>query len=359
MVLRTSIGGRRARVELSNVFGTKPLTIGAAHIALAGKESAILPDSDHPLTFGGKPSFTIPAGAQAISDVVDFTVPEMANLAISLYLPGETGMPTTHSTALHTTYISDKGDLTSAVSMQDAKTSRSWYWISGVDVVAPPETGLIVAFGDSITDGTTSTVDADRSWPAILAERFLSNPRIPRFAVVNEGISGNRLLHDVAGANALARFDRDVLSQPGVKWITVLEGINDIGRATQKNAQAADAVTAAEIIGALRQIIERAHIRGIRVLGCTLTPFEGAFYYSDAGEAMRQQVNDWIRTGGAFDAFIDFDALMRDPNNPQQIRPEFNIRDHLHPNDAGYKAMAQAFDLAIFSLNRPILSAGR
>jgi lysophospholipase L1-like esterase len=331
MIVRTSIGGRRLRLELSNAFGTKPLMIGAAHVALREKDSAIVTGSDRALAFSGKPSFTIPPGALALSDAVDLDVQQLSDLVISLYLPADTGLPTTHSTGLHTTYISP-GDLTSATALNDAKTSRAWYFISGVDVVAPPPTGVV----------------ADRSWPSLFAKRVLSNSGTTNLAVVNEGISGNRVLRDQAGINALARLDRDVFSQPGVKWMTVMEGINDIGRGTQKGAQASDAVTADEVIAGLRQIVERAHLHGIKVLGATLTPYEGAAYYSETGETMREAVNSWIRTGGAFDAVVDFDAVVRDPANPKQIRSDFNIRDHLHPNDAGYQAMADAIDLAIF-----------
>ena len=220
MVVRTSIGGRRARVQLSNAFGTSPLKVGAAHVALRDKESAIVGTSDRPLTFSGKASFTIPPGAEIISDPVDLDVPKLGDLVISVYVPGVAAMPTTHATGLHTTYISSPGDFTGAASITDAaRTAQAWYWISSVDVLAPPETSLIVAYGDSITDGATSTPDTDSSWPSQLSQRLLANKATANVAIVNQGISGNRVLSDGAGVSALARFDRDVLAQPGVKWV--------------------------------------------------------------------------------------------------------------------------------------------
>lgn len=347
MVVHTSIGGRHARVQLSNAFGTTPLKIGAAHVALRDKESAIVPASDHALTFSGKATFTIPPGAEIISDPLDLDVPKLGDLVISVYVPGEVLAPTTHGTGLHTTYISKTGDFTAAPSIADATTSQAWYLISSVDVIAPADTRLIVAYGDSITDGATSTPDTDSSWPSQLAERLLGNKATANVAIVNQGISGNRVLSDGAGVSALARFDRDVLAQPGVQWLIVMEGINDIGLRAKLTGDAA--VTADDLIAAHKQMIERAHMRGIKVIGATLTPFAGATYYSDEGEAIRTALNDWIRTGKAYDAVIDFDAATRDPENPKQIRPAYNIRDHLHPNDAGYKAMADAFDLSMFT----------
>lgn len=346
MVVRTSIGGRRARVQLSNSYGTTPLKIGAAHIALPDKESAIVPASDKALTFSGKPSFTIPPGADIISDPVDLDVPKLGNLTISVYIPGEVAAPTSHLTGLHTTYISKAGDFTGAPSIADATKTTAWYLISGVEVMAPANSGVIVAFGDSITDGATSTPDTDSSWPSQLAQRLLANKATANVAIVNEGISGNRVLSDGPGVSALARFDRDVLAQPGIRWVVFMEGINDVGLYARAPK---DPLTADELIAAHRQIIERAHMRGIKVIGATLTPFAGAAYYSEEGEAIRVALNDFIRNGKAYDAVFDFDAAVRDPQNPKQILPAFNIRDHLHPNDAGYKAMAEAVDLSIFT----------
>ena len=349
MIVHTSIGGRRARLQLSNAFGSSPLQIGAAHLALRelrDKESAIVPASDRPLTFSGKSSFTIPLGAEIVSDPVDLDIPALGDLVISVYLPGEVTLPTSHLIGLHTTYISKAGDLTDAPSIANATKTQSWTWISSVDVLAPAGSGLIVALGDSITDGYTSTLDADNSWPSQLARRLLTNKATAGVAIVNQGISANRVLSDGAGVSALARFDRDVLAQPGVRWLILLEGINDIGFGA---AFGAEAVTADDLIGAYKQIIERAHMHGIKVIGATLTPFRGAAYYSDEGEAIRVALNQFIRAGNAFDTVIDFDAAARDPQNPKQILAAYNISDHLHPNDAGYKAMADAVDLSIFT----------
>jgi lysophospholipase L1-like esterase len=347
MIVRPSVGGRRAVVHLSNVFGTGPLRVGSVHIALREKESAIAAGSDRALTFSGKSAFTIPPGAEVVSDPVDLDIPKLADVAVSVYVPGKDSSPTTHLTGLHTTYISKDGDFSGAAAIADATTSNAWYWVSGLDVLASKNSGTIVAFGDSITDGATSTPDTDHSWPSLLAKRLAANKATADLAIVNEGISGNRLLADGAGVSALARFDRDVLSQPGVKWVIVMEGINDIGIGSLSGPESA--VTADDLIGAQKQLIERAHMHGIKVAGATLTPYQGAIYYSDDGEVLRQAVNQWIRTSQAYDAVIDFDMVTRDAANPKQIRADYNIRDHLHPNDAGYQAMADAIDLSIFS----------
>jgi lysophospholipase L1-like esterase len=348
MIVPISVSGRRVRVHLSNAYGSKPLMVGAVHLALHAKDSAIVPGSDRALTFGGKPGFTIPPGATALTDSVDFDAPPFTELAVSVYVPAATGAPTVHSVGLHTTYVSQPGDATAQASFTDAATTQSWYWLSGVDVLAPAAVSTIVAFGDSITDGARSSVDTNSSWPSRFAKRLQANPATANFAVANEGISGNRILRDGAGISALARFDADVLSQPGVKWLIVLEGINDIGRGLGPNPLPGEAVTADDLIAGLHQMIERAHIHGIKVAGATLTPYTGAAYFSEKGETVREAVNDWIRTSRAFDAVIDFDATTRDPNDPKHFRAAYDSGDHLHPNDTGYQAMADSIDLAIF-----------
>lgn len=344
MAVRVSLGGSRIRVHLSNTYGTTPLDVGDAHVALRRQSSEIVPGSDRPLLFNGKSAVTIPVGAELLSDPVALDVPALGELLISVYVPGPTGPLSGHGMALQTTYASTEGDATSAASFPDAGSTQAWYWASAVDVAAPPDAAAIVAFGDSITDGATSTPGTNHSWPSQLAERLAASPATARIAIVNEGISGNKVLADGAGVSALARFDRDVLGTAGVRWLMLLEGINDIGGLGRGLALDPDA-----LIGALQQIVARAHTHGIKVIGCTLTPYGGAGYATDAGEEIRARVNTFIRTSPIFDAVVDFDAVTRDPANPKQFLPAYNNTDHLHPNDAGYKAMADAVDLKIFA----------
>jgi lysophospholipase L1-like esterase len=347
MVIRTSIPGRKLRIRLANQFGGATVKVGAAHLALRAKASAIVEGSDRALTFDGKPGATLGPGVVLLSDPVELNVPALADVAVSLYFPGDTGAPTTHATALHTTYISKEGDTTAAPDMADGSTTTvAYYWLAGIDVAAPTNAAAIVTYGDSITDGARSSNESNHAWPALLAARLNANKATAAIGVANMGIGGNRVLRDGAGASALARFDRDVLTQPGVKWVMLLEGINDIGR---EQREPAETTSADELIAAYKQLIQRAHDQGIKIIGCTLTPYEGAGYSTEHGESVRAAVNDFIRTSKLFDAYVDFEAATRDPQNPKHIRADFDPGDHLHPNDAGYEAMANAIDLGIFT----------
>ena len=351
-IVHVSIGGSEVRVRLSNAFGKNEVEIGAAHIAVRSKDSGIAPGSDRTLTFSGNLAFTIPANAEALSDPVRLEVPAGGDLAISLFLPKATAGGGIHYSSSETSYVG-AGDLTGAPSFSSPAPLRSWVFLAGVDVEAPQVACALVAFGDSITDGARSTTDANHRWPDFLADRLRAR-RGPEIGVVNAGIGGNRILHDGTnvrfGVNALARFDRDVLALPGVRYVIVLEGINDIGH-PGTSAPPSEDVTAEEIIGGMKQMIARAHERGIKIFGATMTPFEGTTirdYFSPAKEIKRKAVNEWIRTGKAFDGVIDFDKAIRDPQHPDRMLPAYDGGDRLHPGDAGYKAMAEAIDLSMF-----------
>jgi len=358
MVVRPTIGGEHVRVRFSNAFGTTALPIAAAHIALVAEGSRIVPESDRVLKFGGNPSVTIPPGSPMLSDPVDLKFPAFAEIAVSIWV-SSAAAPTTHLWGQKQTYIPEPGDFTAKVEIPNATTTTSWYWIADLEVLASSQASAVVTLGDSITDGVGAKPGEYADWPDLLANRLAAQKGLPAMAVVNAGIGGNRVLHDGAGVSALTRFDRDVLAQPGVANLIVLEGINDIGwphikirlpqadNAPKLPNFAAEKVTAEEIIVGLRQIIERAHLHGIRVFGATLTPFEGADYFSEEGETTRQTVNQWIRTGGAFDGVFDFDAAVRDSNHPSQFREGYHSGDHLHPSATGFKAMADAVDLSI------------
>jgi lysophospholipase L1-like esterase len=343
-IVHASVGGSRIRIVLSNVWGTAPLVVGAAHVALRAAESAIVPESARTLTFGGRESIMMPAGAVLVSDPVDLTVASFADLAIDLYLPGDTslGSVTVHNSAVQRNYLSKDGNFSGAVDFEGPTPVQSWFLLSRVEVMAPEAVSAIVTFGDSITDGTASTVGANRRWPDLLAKRLGG-----KFAVLNAGIAGNRLMSDSTpgfGTNALARFDRDVLVQTGVTHVIVLEGINDIGGARQSPTPTSD-----DLIAVHRQLIARAHARGLKIIGGTLTPFEGAAYFTPQGEEKRRAVNTWIRTSNAYDGVIDFDAAVRDPKQPGRFQPQLQSGDNLHPSDAGYEAMANAIDLKLFA----------
>ena len=347
MIVRASVGGRQVRLQLSNAQGNAPLTIASTHIAVQSQGASIREGSDRAVTFGGQAGLKIPPGAIIVSDPVNLNVEPLAMLAVSLYVPGEVVQLTSHPLGLHTTYVAS-GDVSDALSPQIASECNSYFWLAGIEVIAPAKTRTIVAFGDSITDGYSTTPNADRAWPSRLFERSRTLSSAAAWAIVNVGISGNRVLHDGTGTSALARFDRDVLSRPGVGWIIFLEGINDISFPAIPGAPDEDHITADELISGYRKFIDKAHLHGIRVMGGTLLPWEGVWTFTAAGEAIRQRVNQWIRTGGAFDGIVDFDAVTRDRAHPTRLRPEYDSGDHVHPNDAGNQAMADAIDLSIF-----------
>jgi lysophospholipase L1-like esterase len=350
LIVHTSIGGNRVRIRVSNELGSTPLTIGAARIGLRAAGSDVAAGTDRALTFGGRSFVTIPPGAPAVSDPVELNVPPLSDLAVSLYLPGTVQATTVHQLALQTNYVSLPGNFTAAPTLPVQRTIQVWPFLTEVDVDSLGPT--IVTLGDSITDGTRSTPDTNNRWPDWLARR-LQTERDPvlginaRFGIVNRGISGNRLLgnspNTLAGRSAQERFDRDVLATGGVRYLVILVGINDIG-----NSSATSPVTSEDLIAGYRQLILRARAKGISVIGATLTPFEGAGYYSAEKEVVRQAVNNWIRNNDEFDAVIDFDRATRDPAHPTRFLPAYDSGDHLHPNDLGYQAMGHAVPLSLF-----------
>ena len=351
-IVRLSTGGEQIRICLANTFGDQPIVVGAASVALRDHDEAIDPASAHDVTFSGLPGATIPANAIVLSDPVDLSVSNLAELAVSLYFPEATTGSTVHGLAFQTNYISSAGDFTKEAVLPVETAMQSWVFLTGVDVDVAAPRGAIVCLGDSITDGELSTPDTNHRWSDILADRLAaSEEAMP--GVLNLGIAGNRVLHNAPakwslyGPGALARFDRDVLAQPGVSHLIVFEGINDIAL-PGFDAAAAEAVTADQLIAGLRQLAERAHEHGIVTYVSTITPYEGSDVYTAQGEAIRTAVNDWIRHGDAFDAVIDFDAVVRDPDHPTRHLAAYDGGDWLHFSDAGYKAMAESLDLALF-----------
>jgi lysophospholipase L1-like esterase len=345
-VVHVSIGGEMVRVRFTNLFGTSPLLIGAAEIAQTLKGAEIIAGTGKALTFHGAPSVSIPAGALVVSDPIPFKFAPLSDVTVSFYLPSPSGPVTEHELGNATSYHAT-GNVVSSASLDAPTTLTSWEYLNGIDTLAPAAAGAVVTIGDSITDGAKSTRDTNQRWPDELARRLQADPKFRNLAVLNEGISGNQILRDGAGPNALARFDRDVIAQSGARYLLILEGINDIGRLHNTPDSG---LAAADLIAAMNQMIVRAHAHGIAVFGCTLTPYHGAGYSTDNGEAIRKAVNDWIRTGGAFDGVVDFDAAVRDPNHPEAFLPANDPGDHLHPNDAGYKVMGDAIDLKLFTL---------
>jgi lysophospholipase L1-like esterase len=344
-VVHVSIGGEMVRVRFSNLYGTDPLVIGAAQIAQTVKGAAVVPSSGKPLTFHGQPSVSIPPGALVVSDGVPFKFAPLSDLTVSFYLPSPSGPITEHQLGNATSYHAP-GNVVASDTLETPSTLTSWEYLNGIDTLASADAGAVITIGDSITDGAKSTIDTNQRWPDELARRLQADPKYRHLAVLNEGISGNKLLLDGAGPNVLARFDRDVIAQSGAKYLLILEGINDIGRLHT----VPEGATAADLIFALDQMILRAHAHGIAVIGCTLTPYHGAGYYTENGEAIRKAVNDWIRTSGAFDGVVDFEAAVRDPDHPDTFLPADDPGDHLHPNDTGYKVMGDAIDLKLFTV---------
>lgn len=339
-VVRMGASGEAVRLRLDNTYGNEPLQVGGASIALidpAGGEAG----APIAVTFSGASSVTVPRGAPMLSDPVEVAVASGTDLAVRLYFPNATGPCTCHPLAVATTEVSGEGDFTTVPFVaEDSFTNRAF--LSGVEVYALTPPRIIVAFGDSITDGYGSTIDGNARWPDVLRSRLDPTDNL---GVVNAAISGNRVLGyalPTFGEPALARLNRDVLAVPGAEWIIMLEGVNDVGMGRGQGP------TAEEMINGYRQVITRAHDEGLKVYGATVLPFKGAAYYTEAGDAVRAQVNEWIRTSNEFDAVIDFDALMRDPNDAAQLRPDWHVGDWLHPNDAGYRAMGEAIDLALF-----------
>lgn len=347
-IAHISLGGDQIRLRFTNEFGLDPLTLSDVHVALSAGGGAIQPASDRAVTFGGATSVSISPGAAIFSDPVSLTVAPLADVAVSFYVPPQIMRAETYHAAAHQdNYLAD-GHAPAASELPQSTVLPSWYFFDGIDVAAAPGARAVIAFGDSITDGSASTPDANRRWPDVLAARLEKDTKFGQTGVLNEGIGGNHVLYAGFGPNALARFDRDVLAQSGARYIIVLESINDIGGLVHIEAPW-QAVTAPQLEFGLKQIADRAHEHGLKIFGGTITPYGGAGYFSDAGEQVREAVNDWIRASGVFDGVLDFDKITRDPQNPSRLDPAYDSGDHLHPSDDGYKAMGDSIDLGLFA----------
>lgn len=357
-IVHLTAGGRELRVRLSNAFGTAPLTILAAHVArpVSRETGSIDVATDRALTFGGSPSVTIPAGAEYYSDPLAFDARALTDLAITLYLEAPPVRQTSHPGSRETSFLVHGNHVVEAT-LRGATTVEHWFLFSGVDVRGGAARAAIVALGDSITDGHATVTNTDTRWPDDFARRLHASPVMRGLSVLNAGIGGNRLLLDGLGPNALARFDRDVLAQAGVRYLILLEGVNDLGEATRLApiTAARHTMLVHAVIGAYEQIVLRAHAHGITAIGATITPYMGSDYYhpAAASEADRQAINAWIRQPGHFDAVIDFDRAVRDPTHPDRLLPGYDSGDHLHPSPAGYRAMAAAIPLELFTHRMP------
>jgi len=346
-VVLASIGGGRLRLRLSNRYGNGPVTLQAVHVARSTGAGAIDVATDRALTFAGKPEITIPAGRAAASDPLDFALDPLTGLAVTIAFGGTPPAITGHPGARATAYLMTGDQVSPSIpaAPPGTVTAPHWYYLAGLDVLADAETASVAILGDSLTDGRGSTTDGDDRWPNDLARRLHGNAATSKVAVLNLGLGGNAVVDGGLGPPAIQRFSSDVLEQPGLRWLVILEGVNDIGRT-------GDPAVASQLIAAYGHFIDLAHARGVRVYGVPILPFGGSFYDSPAHQTARQTVNAWIRTGGRFDAVIDLDAAVRDPASPERLRATFDTGDQLHLNPAGYQAMADAIDLALFDLAR-------
>lgn len=342
--VRLTLGGSRLRVRFSNEFGDGPLTIGAARIDRGGARDTIRDATPTAITFHGLSSVTIPAGEAVVSDVIELSTRPLSDFAISLFLLGVPGGLTGHPGSRTTSFIVD-GDHTRDAAFASPATTEHWYVISRIDVERQARSAAVVVLGNSIADGRGSGTDKNDRWPDNLARRLHDNAATSNVAVLNAGIGGNTVLRGGLGPTALSRFTRDVLVQPSARWLLISEGVNDIGGARGRDSSAA---VARELIDAYRQMIDRAHARGFKVYGATILPFNGSQYGSPDHEAARTTVNQWMRDSHAFDAVVDFDAVMRDSSDPTRLRADVDSGDHLHPNEHGYDVMANAIDLSLF-----------
>ncbi|MEZ2347505.1 SGNH/GDSL hydrolase family protein [Terriglobus sp. RCC_193] len=353
-IVHLSLCGEQLRIRIANTFGTTPLHLAAVHIAKpkSVSDAAIDPSTDHALQFDGKPDVVIPAGAEYLSDPIAFHAPAASDLAITIRYTDAPEVQTSHPGSRATSYLSHTATV-DAAAMPDAKKFEHWFQISGVDVPATKDYATVVTLGDSITDGHGATDNGNDRWPDDLAARLLADAKTHSRGVLNHGLGGNRVLLDGQGPNALARFSRDVLAQPGVKYVIVFEGVNDLGMST-KDAEISPeehAALVAHILGAYQQMIDRAHTAGLKIYGATITPYQGFTFYhpTAANEADRQRINAWIRTAGHFDAVLDFDKIVADPVNPARLLPKFDSGDHIHPNQAAYHAIAESIPLSLFA----------